>query len=207
MRNNKGFGKFEVLTVLVLLIILVAYLMYSILGGGNMEQKVGKMRDAAVQLNKAVYTNMDSFRNERVVYLEEVIEQGFFDSIKSPFSSNKCDVSESKVETVSRNERYVTLKCDDYLIKRERTSDLSNIPIYHVGKWSTTKPKGEIEEKVLYNCEDSGKEVFGQYYEENYFVFKLSKLYSVNFYSINDVSDSVCHKKEKTFYRAIEEVK
>lgn len=207
MKNNFGFGKFELLTVLVLLIILIAYLMYSMLGDGNIDKKIEKMRDEAIQFNKAVYTNMDSFHNERVVYLEEVIEQGFFDSIKSPFSSNKCDVSESKVETVSQNERYVTLKCDDYLIKRQRSSDLSNVTIYQVGKWSTKKNGEDDEEKILYNCEKDGKEGFDDYYEEGYFLLQLSKEYSNYFYDITDVSDQVCHKIEKKYYRTIKEVK
>ena len=196
--NSKGFGKYEVLTVMVLIIVVMAILLYSLLGGANKKQ-FDNMRSDAVQLNKAVYTNLDSYHNQNVVYLDEVIDQQIIDKLKSPFSSNKCDGIQSKVVTEGDTNRFVTLKCDQYLIDNENVGDDKNVNIYEVSEWSTKKITGDdVEEKELYNCKDNGKELLEEYVEEDYLVYATNKLYSLNNYYLND---DICNIVKKTFYR------
>ena len=59
MKNNKGFGKFEVLTVFVLVIAIFAFLMHSVLGGAT-GQKISTMKDSAISFSKIVFLR---FRN------------------------------------------------------------------------------------------------------------------------------------------------
>ena len=195
-KKNKGFGKFEVLTLIVLLFGIFAYLMYVLLGGVD-KQKFTIMKENAVRLSNTVGTNISSFHNSDVVYLEEVIEEGFLKKIKSPFSSGDCDLLESKVEMV--NDKFlVTLKCDDYLIDKASINSLNNINIYKVGEWELNK-KSNFEEKKLYNCIKDEKEIYPKYKEENLFISHFNKDNNTNFYSINEIQN--CTVVDKMFYR------
>ena len=201
INNRKGFGKFEVLTMIVLLLCIFAYLMYSILGGAN-KQKYTTMKDNAIRLGNVTATNISSFRNQDTVYLEEVIdEQLLKKNIKSPFSSKDCDLTESKVEIVE-GKALVTLKCDQYLIEKYASS--SEPDIYEVGEWSLKK-NDDSEEKVLFNCIKDGKEIYPNYYEELYFVSKINKDYSTSYYFADNVKD-VCEVVIKSFYRTKKKV-
>ena len=59
--------------------------------------------------------------------MDEVIDLGFIKKIKSPFSSGMCDSAESKVETLKLSDRYVTLKCDHFLIYKEKANNSNNV--------------------------------------------------------------------------------
>ncbi len=207
MKNNNGFGKFEGLTILVLILGVTAFFMYTILGGVS-EKKLQKFRTNIVPFNKAVYTNIDSFKNPNIVYLDEVIDLGFIKKIKSPFSSGMCDSAESKVETLKLSDRYVTLKCDQFLIYKEKANNSNNVKIYEVSEWSLEKPEGEIvDEEVLYNCQKSdGTLVFPNYREEYYFLYAYNKLYSNSYYNVGDIKGS-CTVVSNTFYRTRKEYK
>ena len=78
INNRKGFGKFEVLTMIVLLLCMFAYLMYSILGGAN-KQKYTTMKDNANRLGNVTATNISSFRNQdNVKDVCEVVSKSFY---------------------------------------------------------------------------------------------------------------------------------
>lgn len=209
MKNNYGFGKFEVATVIVLMFVLIAFLMHCVLGINNsLKEKCKKFRDDAFQFNKTVFTNIDSFKNDRIVYLGEVLEEQLLEKMSSPFSSNQCDVEESKVENKDVSERYVTFRCDDYLIDHELSTDLTSAPIYKVSKWDDNKITGDnVESKELYNCYDGEKEIFDYYLEKDYFVSQINKHYSQNHLDLNTITDDVCKIERKTFYRTKEVVK
>ena len=108
--NKKGYAKFEVLTVLVLLVVISAVLLTMILKAVN-NQKINMM-----------ITNAKNFSNRVIAeemtgnsyYLKDAIKDEIYDEIRSPFSSNNCDENESKIEFSGAN-RYVTLKCDEYI--------------------------------------------------------------------------------------------
>ena len=201
MKNNKGFVKFEVVTIILVLLIVFAFLFYMILNGAG-GQKFETMKENASLLSKAVATNIGSFHYTNTVYLEEAIDEGVFNKIKNPFGSGNCDASESKVETID-GKTYVTLRCGKYLLEKENFADTKNVPFYEVGEWTEKKPEGnDVEEKEMYNCLDNDQEVFDQYHEELYFVYQVNKKYETDFYFAKDVdNDGVCEVETKTFYR------
>jgi len=204
MKNNKGFGKFEVLTMIVIILVIGAFLMNSSLGGAS-KQKIKTMKNSAIKFSDAVNTNISSFHNTETIYLSEVIDEGLLKKIKSPFSSGNCDESESKVEIIE-GLPYVTLKCDNYLLDKIKPDNGDDVQVYEVGEWSTKKPSGESEEKSLYNCSISGKEMFDNYKEELYMVSRINKQEGTNYYFADGIADT-CEVQTKTFYRTKELVK
>ena len=119
MINNKGFAKFEVLTVIVLLICIGAFLLYQVLSGAS-SQQLSTMRDSASNFAKAVNADSNSFVNSDNVYLDEAIDSGLMNSISSPFGG-KCDGSETRY-FMNDGTPSVTLKCGKYLINEESVS-------------------------------------------------------------------------------------
>lgn len=202
MMNEKGFGKFEVLTIIVLLLAIFAYLMYSLLGGAS-KQKINAMKDSAVTFGKTVAGDTNSFPNPDNIYLDEAIENGLMNKIKSPVSRGYCDGSESKF-TMINGSVHVTLKCGDYIINEAPIENKADIKVYKVGNWTTNKPSGNnIQEKILYNCTENGENVFDEYLDEFYFVYKTNDKYSASNYNASDVSE--CNAVSKTFYRTMVE--
>lgn len=198
MLNNKGYGKYEVLTIIVLLMGLFCYGSFKIVKRVEL-QKFDTMKDSAINFSKVTATNIASFHNTETVYLDEVIDENLISKIKSPFSSNYCDGSESKVEMID-GVPYVTLKCDDYLIERAKFSDKSGVNIYKVTPWSRNKSGDDLENKVLYNCSVNGKDLYSNYYEELYFVSLVNKENHTDYYFSNEVN-STCNVVSYNFYR------
>ncbi len=203
MRNNRGSGRFEIITVIVLLLVIFAVGAYMILGGAN-NQKFNTMKENAWSFSKTVATNIASFHYSNVVYLGEAIDEGLFSSIKNPFGKGDCDITESKVETID-GKPYVTLKCGKYLIDQASFEDKNNVSILEVSEWTTEKPKDadsdNLEEVTMYNCLDGDKEIFDNYYEELYFIFKYNKEFGTDIYFASDVLGNECELTSKTFYR------
>ena len=198
--KNKGFGKFEVLTMIVLLMAIVAYILWYFLNGSD-SQKFNTMKKNAVNFSKTVSTNINSFHNTETVYLGEAINEGLLGSIKSPFSGSDCSIGESKVEIDDNDLPKVTLRCDKYLIDGVRFSgDYNDVPIYKVGKWQDVKIEGEVETKTLYNCIDGNQEKYPEYYEELYFVSRINEDYGRSHYFANTINNE-CKVVTKTFYR------
>ena len=199
MKNNKGIGKFELLTMIVIAAIAVCLVLWYFIGVANRE-KYTTMRKDAVSLNKVIVTNADSFTNDRVIYLGQVVTGGFVAAIKSPFSGKDCSFSESKVE-FKDGKTMTTLRCDDYLIDAYKiNTSYEDIPLYKVSDWKEEKPKGKSEEKVLYNCLDGGKEKYNDYVEEAYFVALINNDYGSEHYDATTIKNE-CVVVTKTFYR------
>ena len=110
MKSNKGFGKYEVLTVIVLLLIVFCILSMNMFGGVS-KQKIETMKNSAVNFSSSVTTNISSFHNTGKVYLQEVIDEKLIRDIKSPVGGGKCSSSESYVELIDGSP-FVTLKCN-----------------------------------------------------------------------------------------------
>ena len=111
--------------------------------------------------------------------------------------------SESIVQLIDGTP-YVTLLCNDLLIEKTNFTNKSDVNVYRVSKWNEEK-KENSEKKVLYNCEENGKLVFPEYYEELYFVYELNKKYGSSYYYSNDVKK--CKVVSKTFYRTKKAIK
>ena len=199
MKNNKGIGKYELLTMIVIGTIIIVLVLWYFIGVANRERYVTFRKNAST-MKQAIITNANSFRNDRVVYLGEAVTGGFIPAIKSPFSGKNCSLSESKVD-LAVGETKVTLKCDNYLIDGYNiTTSYEGIPIYKVSDWSLKKPAGKSEKKVLYNCLDGGKEKYDEYVEDAYLLALVNNDYGSDHTDVNEIKNE-CVLVKKTFYR------
>ena len=200
MMNEKGFGSFEVLTILVVIICIVAFLLYQVLGN-TASQKFKTMIENANSFGRTIVNNPNSFSSQNTIYLDEAINDGSIKSIKSPFGGI-CDGAETKYYRDENGVSKVNLRCGDYLIDNLKIGDTSP-SIYKISKWSTKKPSGkDVEEKVLYNCLSNGSELYNNYMEDLYLVYMIRRDYGVDVYSLDDISE--CQVVSKTFYRTKE---
>lgn len=206
MKNSNGFGKFEVLTMIAILLIIFG-LLSSIILGGTSSKKLDTMKNSAVSFSKTVSTNINSFHNLENVYLGEAIDEKIIKKIKNPTGSGYCSESESIVQIIE-GDPYVTLRCGDYLIEKTNFAGVSinDIDVYKVSKWNTMQSGDDDEERTLYNCKEKGKEIFDEYYEDLYFVYLINKKYNTDYYEARAVHGE-CEVVSKSFYRTKEKVK
>lgn len=202
MKSNKGFGKFEVLTIMVVLLIIFCILSMNLFGGVS-KQKIETMKKSATSFTSSVTTNIDTFHNTEKVYLQEVIDEKLIRPIKSPVGGGECSGADSYVELID-GMPYVTLNCNNVLIEKENFVN-KDINVYKVSKWMSKKTKDDMEERILYSCKSNGKEIFDRYYEELYFVYEINKKYGTDYYFASNVKD--CEVVSKTFYRTKELIK
>lgn len=201
MKNRFGFFHFEIIVGILLLLIVTSILLLNILKSKSY-LTFDTMRKSSVVFFKIVSTNISSFSNSNVVYLQEVIDGGFIDKIKNPVGDGYCSTSESFV-SFSNSNAYVTLKCGDLLIDHVDVSS-KRINIYKVTEWNFNKNGDNYEERLLYNCYENGKEIFSSYIDESYFIYKINKKYQTSVYSIDDISS--CRVISKFFYRTKKKV-
>ena len=81
--KNRGFAKFEVLTVLVLMVVVVAILLNAILKIATNQKLNLMITDAKNFSNNVILESENS-----VYYLRDAIKDEIYDEIRSPFSSN-----------------------------------------------------------------------------------------------------------------------
>lgn len=204
--NNKGFSKFEIIVVLLVIIVVMTLSLFWILKPASKQQIEVMKRDALVFSNTVV-ANISSFRNTDVVYLDEVIEEKVLKEIKNPFGNGSCDITESKVSFID-GMPYSTLKCGSYLIDNTKANSIKSTTIYKVSGWSNDIiDKNNVEEKVLFNCKKNDKDVFDNYYEEEYFLYKYNMKFGRNITSLNDISKKDCRIVATSFYREKDKVK
>lgn len=199
MMNNKGFMKFEVLTMVFLFIVAVCVGGYFIIKGAN-GQKINTMSSNGLRFSEVVVTNISSFKNLNLVYLDEVVKEELMDNIKNPFGGGDCDVTESNVEFVG-GDPLTTLKCGNYLIDKQNIKDVNEVKLYKVSDWQEEKLTGDgVEERIFYNCEKDGKNLFDEYLEEGYLVAKINQEFDTAYYFRSNITE--CDEiVEKTFYR------
>ena len=130
MMNNKGFMRFEVLTMIFIGVVAFCGAAFFILKGAN-GQKINTMSSNGLRLSEVVVANLDSFKNLNTVYLDEVIKEELMDNIKNPFGGGNCDETASRVDIVS-GAPYTTLKCGDYLIDNQNIKDVKEVKLYKV---------------------------------------------------------------------------
>ena len=197
MKNNKGFAKYEVVTVLVLILAVGSYLMYVFLGG-TPKTKMKVFKSDALRLSDTVATNIASFHNTGIVFLQEVYDEKLISTIKNPLGFGNCDETESKVEIID-GKPVVWLKCGNYLFHSTNISNDSDNKMYSLSDWSTEKKSG-YKAKEMYNCTKDGKELFPKYYDEAYFVSRINNKFETDYYFADNIIDE-CKVVKKTFYR------
>lgn len=197
--KNKGIGRIEIITMILIFMVVFSLVMWYFIGVANRERYT-TMRKSASSMSLTLATNINSFHNSDVVYLGEAVREGYIKGVSSPFSGKNCSLTESKI-VMENAKAKVTLRCDNYLIDNEDASkDYEDVPIYKVSDWKETKPKGKVEEKVLYNCIDGDEELYSEYYEELYFVSLINKDFGSTHYNASTIEDE-CEVITKTFYR------
>ncbi len=203
MKNNKGFGKFEVLTIIVVLMGIGAFLAYQFLGGTSLK-KVGTMRDSASSFVRTAVVHKDEFSNSQFVSLDEVIIEQYMKDIKNPAGKGNCSRSESFIEFEDHG-NFITLVCGDFIINHVRSNDLKNAKIYQMGELSEKKSSDTDLEFTYYNCTTNGSKVFKDDYLEHYFVYKINQKFGTRYLFADSVSKT-CTLEKKTYYRSITEV-
>ena len=207
MKNNKGFGTKEIAILVVAILLIFTGLFMSVMGGAS-KQKAITFNDNALTFSKTVIANQASFLNPDYVYLQEAIDQEVIKNVHNALGKGDCDPTQSKVVT-NNGHAYTTLKCDKYLIDNYEIKDTNEIEIYEVSEWSEKKPKGEnIEERVLYNVVDNGKNMFPDYYEEAYLAYATGKETQSTIRTFDSIERITGLKTvSKTFYRTKEKIK
>lgn len=195
----------ELITVLLLMISALAFFMYTIINN-QMKAKYTSLKNNAITFSNAVSTNIYNFRNEKMVFLDEVVNEEYISSIKSPFSSGFCDGKTSFVQTDDNGERHVTLTCDNYMLYNYDLKSDSFI-ILKISDWDTKKSSNS-EKKELYNCIslDSSTNIYDDYYEENFFLYKINSDYGTNYSKVEDIDSNICTVDKKIFYRTETEI-
>ena len=205
MKNNNGFAKYEVLTVIVLLMLVGTFLLYGVIQQSPKE-KIKTLKNDAIKFSNAVSTNNDTFHNTNLVYLGEVIDEKLLREMKNPVGKGNCSRSESFVEMVNGSV-VVTLRCGNYLVDKATFAGSLNVPVYTVSDWSDKKTSSSNDQETLYNCIDKGKEKYPEYYEELYFVYRINQDYGTEYYYADSIQSSECKVVAKTFYREKKEYK
>ena len=200
VRNNLGYGKFEVLTIIVVLMIIGAFLAYTIMGNSE-SQKFSAMRKDASSFSDTVINNFGD--GEKEVYtLAEIIDEGLMRSVKNPFGEDNCSIYESRIEVIE-NTKYLTFKCGNYIINKAVVRE-KDFDIYKVTKWNETATDENSQSAEVYNCTESdGKLLFDDYLEAASFIYAMRKTYGIDINSIEEAKKS-CNVVVKTMYRDLE---
>lgn len=206
MLNNVGNGRKEMMMILLLLVIFTSILLYKVLDVGNVTKYSNFRRKASNFITAANHLMTEETEFENAAYLYDLIEHEYSEPIESPFDSKVlCDEFESKVFYVE-NSSYVTLKCGEYAISSQPTTD-KNYKIYKVSDWTAEKPSsGNFESTTLYNVTIDGKEKLDNYYNEREFLIEYYKKIGFPITSIYTLQNSKQKLVEKTFYRTYEQV-
>ncbi len=195
----------ELVIVILLVTFSFAFLMFTIINNQK-KIKYNSLKNNAITFSNAVSTNIYNFSNEKIVFLDEAVNEEYISNIKSPFSSGFCDGKTSFVQTDDNGRRHVTLTCDNYMLYNyDLKSD--NFIILKISDWNTKKSSNS-EKKELYNCIsfDSSTNIYDDYYEENFFLYKINSDYGTNYSKIEDIDSNICTVDKKIFYRTETEI-
>lgn len=203
MKIYKSTG--ELVTVLLLIMSAIAFFMYTIINNG-MRTKYISLKNNAVMFSDAVSTNLHSLSNEKIVFLDEIIDENYLSKMKSPFSEGYCNTSESYVMIDDAGNNKVTLTCDNYMLHNYNLSS-EDFVVYKISDWDTKKEKNG-EKQELYSCLDpsTSNNIFGGYYDEHYLLYKINKEFGTTYYDLDDVDGNVCQVDSKSFYRKETEI-
>ncbi len=184
IKNNKGFGSKEILTVSVVCFILAAILLvFAIRSSNGQKYRVMEYNARVFGISATTY-QMEN--NNNVVYMAELLENGLFSQVKNPFGNEKyCDAFESKVE-YQDEKKYVTLQCGDYLIDHQLVSS-EKYSIYKVSNWVDKKESDTMQTQTFYNYKEDSKDGFDQSYNEEMFLYVFNKKMNTEYTKISDI--------------------
>jgi len=180
--NEKGAVRFEVVTVLLLVIVLLVFFTYKILNSNQSPKKFNVMISNARSFGKSAYSyNMDIQKDK--IYLLEMKSIGDLDISDSFNPKNNCDLYESKVE-FEGVDSIITLACGEYLIDSTSLED-KDFKVYKVSEWSTNKTNSDDEMMTGYTY---GK--LDRYYNEDDFIEAFNDVTGNDYTTINAIGDA-----------------
>lgn len=196
IKNNKGFGSREILTVSTVCLILAAILLVlSIQTSYGEKYKVMEYNARVFGLSATTY-QMEN--NNDTVYMVELLDNGLFSRVKNPFGGDKyCNSYESRVD-YENEKKYVTLRCGNYLIDHQYIAE-DEYQVYKVGRWTETKPKAKYQQMTSYNYKVGSKDGFEEKYNEEMFLYVFNKKYGKSYENISDIPKKYQVYKKKWY--------
>lgn len=202
VKNNKGLVLPELLAIIAFIAVIFAFVAYVSFQNGDKRKY-----EVFAQNARDFATKVSTYRDEYVryyeeIYLEDIVSANYIKPFKNPFSGGgNCNLYESKVVTISSSERYVTLRCGNYLIDSQTVSS-GNYKVYKVSDWQEEIGNDlEAETAKLYNYEKNGKLVLEKYVVIKEFITLFNDNENKNIKSIEQIDLKNYNVVTKTFYR------
>ncbi len=199
-KKEKGFSAIELLSIALLVLVVAAiFLVIALQSSYNDKYQVFQYSATQFGVNATGFQFQDE---KREIFLKELIDNKAISPIKNPFYEPKyCDTANSKVRFDSNGvDKYVTLKCGEYLIEEQSVSD-KTFTIYKVTEWKEKKKKDNDEERILFNYIKNGKNAFAESYEENMFLYAFNEENGTTYWDVSMIPQEY-GVYQKTFYRS-----
>ena len=204
-KNRKAFVLSEILAFIAVVAVIFAIVGYLISKNADKTQY-----KVFVQNARQFATKVSTYRDEHVkyyneIYLLELVKNNYIKAYQNPFGGGKyCDLYESKVVIRTSGERYVTLKCGDYLIDSQKVSS-DGYQIYKVSEWKESKDSSQSTESAkLYNYKKNGVVVLENYVNDKKFIEIYNDYENQNIKDITEINSINISIMSKTFYRTKE---
>ncbi len=205
-KNKKGIASTELLLVLAFIIVIVAIVAWLFLSNDHNKRKYEVLAENARDFSVRVSEYRDKYlKYDDVIYLADLVNNNYIKAFKNPFGGDAtCDIYESKIEIVSNSERYVTLRCGNYLIDRQDTSS-NEYKVYKVSDWKDNISDSELVQSAkLYNYQKDGKNVLSSYVTEKELIDSYNQKESQDIETIEEIDLKKFAITTKTFYRTKE---
>lgn len=197
IKNNKGFGSKEMLSISTICLILsMILLIISIQSNYEEKYKIMEYNARMFGLGATVYENKEK---NSPVYMIELLDNNLFSNIKNPFGGDEyCSSTESKVE-YDNEKKYITLRCGNYVIDHQYIAD-KEYKIYRVGQWKEKKIVKNAQRIEAYNYKVNGDDAFDEVYDKDMFLYAFNKKTSQNYEKVEQIPRKY-GVYTKTFYR------
>ena len=205
-KNKSGLASMELLLALAFIIVIVAIVAWLFLSNDNNKRKYEVFAENARDFSVRVSEYRDRYvKYDDVIYLADLVNDNYIKAFKNPFGGGTtCDLYESKVEIISSNKKYVTLRCGDYLIDKQETSS-NDYKIYKVSDWKDKVSNSELVQSAkLYNYQKDGKSVLPSYVTEKELIDSYNTNENQNIKSLEEIDLKEFAVTTKTFYRTKE---
>lgn len=184
--NKNGFGKIELITVLGLIAVLLAF-------GSKLALDTGKSYNGfktvannfanSVAMYKDYYT-----KDSNIYYLYEIIEKGYSTELSNPMSpSEYCDKYNSYIDMPQPNNKKVYLICGNYIVEGVQNKSYK---VYEVGEWTDKRDEKTNDTNVLYNYKKNGETILDDYLSEKEFIQKYFEINNIVISSPFDIKNT-----------------
>lgn len=202
VRNNKGLVLPELMAILAFFALIFAFGAY--VSFQNLDKRKYEVfaQNARDFVTKSLTYSSEYGRYQEEYYLDELVSSRYIKAYNNPFSGGgKCSLYESKVVITDDDEKYVTLRCGDYLIDHQRFLS-GSYKVYKVSEWQEEIGDDlEAQTAKLYNYEKNGQLVLENYVVQKEFLALFNQNEEKNVKSIESIDLQNYNVITKTFYR------